>query len=632
MVNLDRLQAAYETARSDLLTQRTARGPWVGELCSSPLSTATAVSALVLAEQHGRRRTSEYVPENVYQGDLSELIVQSLHWLAEQQNEDGGWGDTDKSCSNIATTMLVHAAFHLTGVPAKYADLLERTRSYIESQGGVAGLKQRYGSDKTFAAPILANCALADLVSWRDVSPLPFEIACLPQSVYRFLRLPVVSYAIPALVAIGQARFFHSKPVNPLSRLIRTMATGPSRRVLEQIQPASGGFLEATPLTSFVIMSMASVGQADSPVVRRGIEFLLTSVRPDGSWPIDSNLVVWNTTMAIGALANSGEDVHRLECLDWLLSCQFQEPNPFTGAVPGGWAWTDSSGGVPDADDTSAALLALMAHRSKANLEQRARIDQSARAGVLWLLELQNHDGGWPTFCRGWGRLPFDRSGSDLTAHAIRAIHAWHSMLREDRDEERRVAPIQDRIDQALRRGLHFLQNQQRSDGSWLPLWFGNQHLPNEENPIYGTARVLLAYRDLGQIDSPQARAGLAYLVSCQQPGGGWGGGPAAAENGYPSQSSTVEETSLAVEALLGAGAERSLQDAIEQGVAFLIQCVEEGRHGQSAPIGFYFAKLWYHERLYPVVRIVAALGQALVWARRSSGSDSIPAAHASST
>src|SRR4029079_14402375 len=39
-----------------------------------------------------------------------------------------------------------------------------------------------------------------------------------------------------------------------------------------------------------------------------------------------------------------------------------------------------------------------------------------------WIRDLQNHDGGWPTFCRGWGHLPFDRSGSDLTAHNLRAL------------------------------------------------------------------------------------------------------------------------------------------------------------------------------------------------------------------
>src|SRR5690606_3991872 len=114
---------------------------------------------------------------------------------------------------------------------------------------------------KTFAVPILTNCALAGLVPWSEVSPLPFELACLPQSWYRFARLPVVSYAIPALVAIGQARYFHLKPWNPVARVVRAASVERSLKVLQKMQPASGGYLEATPLTSFVVMSLASIGR-----------------------------------------------------------------------------------------------------------------------------------------------------------------------------------------------------------------------------------------------------------------------------------------------------------------------------------------------------------------------------------
>ncbi len=279
-------------------------------------------------------------------------------WCAHQ-NPDGGWGDTDKSLSNIATTMLVRAAFQLTGVPAGDTGLLEAADAYMARCGGVRALRRRFGRDKNFAAPILANCALAELVSWRDVPALPFELACLPQSLWRRVRLPVISYAIPALVAIGQVRFHHRKPWNPLLRWIRSRSREKSLQVLAEKQPKSGGFLEAVPLTSFVVMSLASSGHADHPVTHRGVEFLLESVRADGSWPIDTNLATWNTTLAVNALAGGGENVSKLGCLDWLLDCQNKAVHPYTGAAPGGWAWTDLSGGVPDTDDTAGALLAL---------------------------------------------------------------------------------------------------------------------------------------------------------------------------------------------------------------------------------------------------------------------------------
>ena len=37
----------------------------------------------------------------------------------------------------------------------------------------------------------------------------------------------------------------------------------------------------------------------------------------------------------------------------------------------------------------------------------------------------------------------------------------------------------------------------QRADGSWVPLWFGNEHAPGDENPLYGTAHVVIALRDM---------------------------------------------------------------------------------------------------------------------------------------
>src|SRR5687768_15919406 len=98
-------------------------------------------------------------------------------------------------------------------------------------------------------------------------------------------------------------------------------------------------------------------------VVREGVKFLANSIRPDGSWPIDTNLATWVTTLSINALAAGGEDVAALlgpKCRDWLLSCQHTKRHPFTGADAGGWGWSDLSGAVPDADDTPGTLLALM--------------------------------------------------------------------------------------------------------------------------------------------------------------------------------------------------------------------------------------------------------------------------------
>jgi squalene-hopene/tetraprenyl-beta-curcumene cyclase len=611
----ERLERAYQTALAALLAERTPDGHWVGELSTSALSTATAVSALALVQ----RSTAAH-------GNFGALIAGGLAWLAAHQNADGGWGDTVRSFSNISTTMLCRAAFHLTGAAAQHEDALRRAETSLHERHGrtpeelAEAVRRRYGKDRTFSVPILMTSALAGLVSWNEVPPLPFELACFPQAWFRFLRLPVVSYALPALIAIGQAVFHHRPPRNPLTRFVRHRATPRSLRVLHAIQPSSGGFLEAAPLTSFVTLGLASTGNVSHPVVAKAIEFLVQSVRPDGSWPIDTNLSTWVTTLAVNALAAAGalRGLDRLpELRDWLVRQQCRQRHPYTGAEPGGWAWTPLPGGVPDVDDTSGAILALVRLTEELVPHEPAAAERKGPAqaipgkyirysrrykalgpevplGFEWLAELQNRDGGWPTFCRGWGRLPFDRSGCDLTAHALRAFQAPAAFLSGPLGERSVPAPHH-------KPGLKYLARNQRPDGSWLPLWFGNQHAPDDENPTYGTARVLAAYRDLGLTNSEPAGRGIAWLLGAQNDDGGWGGG-----RGTPS---SMEETALAVEVLLDAGP--AAEQAVGRGLEWLIRRVEEGGLHEPTPIGFYFAKLWYFEKLYPIIFSVAALGRA---------------------
>ena len=580
-------------------------------------------------ESHGRHSEDLYDTDQVFQGGLSELLLNSLQWLARQQNPDGGWGDTDRSHSNIATTYLVVAAFRMTAVPAGNARMLEQADAYIVAEGSIAGLRKRFGKDKTFAAPILACCALAGMVSWRDVPALPFELACIPQKWYRLVKMPVVSYAIPALVAIGQAKFHFAPPLNPAVRLLRKSCLNKSLELVEKMQPESGGFLEATPLTSFVVMSFASTGMAEHPIVRRGVEFLLASLRPDGSWPIDSNLAMWNTTLAMNALMPRGNDgklqtqsdevsEEDANCLNWVLDNQHLEKHPFTAAEPGGWAWTDLSGGVPDIDDTSGALLFLAKWRSNKASHQFHQIEHAARMAVRWLLDMQNKDGGWPTFCKGWGKLPFDRSGTDLTAHAMRALFAWQKLW----DLKETSPDLDAEIASALGKGLAYLHHLQQENGSWLPLWFGNQDSPEELNSVYGTSKVLMMLSELGYTDSLFARKAATWLTTVQHASGGWGAVAGKSEKSEPDEHYTttedldpclplcsVEETALATTALLAMGESyNTYRKAAKLGESWLIDAIQNGKHKEPAPIGLYFAKLWYYEKLYPIVFAVEAL------------------------
>ena len=256
----------------------------------------------------------------------------------------------------------------------------------------------------------------------------------------------------------------------------------------------------------------------------------------------------------------------RVRLCGWLLDQQYREQHPYTQAAPGGWAWTNLSGGVPDADDTAGALLALKKLEAiDADAAARAEVRSAARAGVSWLLDLQNRDGGIPTFCRGWGKLPFDRSTPDLTAHALRAWRAWQSSL---------PSRLADRVERARVLAVRYLLRQQRLDGSWVPLWFGNQRADEQTNPLYGTTHVL---RALGPVDAEdrlgseltRARSGaLAWILAAQNADGGWGGAV-----GTPS---TVEETALAVRALAGETGSNSV-GALARGCAWLAEWTREG-------------------------------------------------------
>ena len=584
-----RLQSALAKVRTDLLAERTLAGHWEGELSSSALSTATAVTAMALAEFGN--------------STLNSQIGTGLDWLASHANADGGWGDTVLSLSNISTTTLCWAAFGaVPGADEKYQATVQAARCWIERTIGervtpgalAAAIIRRYGKDRTFSVPILTLCALAGRLgegqeAWTEVMALPFELAAFPRSWFAALKLPVVSYALPALIAIGQARHVRSPSANPFARWIRQAVRGRTLEVLEEVQPTSGGFLEATPLTSFVVMSLAGSGQAHHPVARKGLEFLARSQRLDGSWAIDTNLATWVTTLAVNALATP-PDVS-----SWLLNQQYRCVHPYTEAPPGGWAWTDLPGGVPDADDTAGALLAL--HRSRK--VRPSQILESAAAGIIWLLNLQNRDGGIPTFCRGWGNLPFDRSSPDLTAHAMRAWATWRGEL----------PALQPRIDRAIGRALEFLKQTQRGDGSWCPLWFGNQFAPEEENPTYGTSRVLLAL--VGESRAGEMlRRGVDWLVRAQREDGAWSGAAGAP--------ASVEETAWALEGVASAWEAvpalrkiEPLRQSLSRGAEWLVGQVESDQWTTVAPVGFYFAKLWYYEKLYPRIFTVAALERA---------------------
>ncbi len=169
---------------------------------------------------------------------------------------------------------------HLAGIAAAIQAQLERARQYIDAQGGLDGLRQRYGDDRTFAAPILTNCALAGLTPWREVPALPFELACLPHA---HAALPAAAGGQLCRARPGGHRpgaLLPPRAVEPAGLAVAAAERGtepararrhaaaqrrvPRSRAADELRGDEPG--------------LHGPG-AIMPVVRRGVAFLLSSVR-----------------------------------------------------------------------------------------------------------------------------------------------------------------------------------------------------------------------------------------------------------------------------------------------------------------------------------------------------------------
>lgn len=562
-------------------------------LSTSALATAVAIVALKVSDDSGD----------------SDRINDGFNWLCRNVNTDGGFGDTTGSESNVSSTLLCYAAVSYCRTSEEGAGVLIGMKRWLARQGVnpeadtvTESVLKFYGNDYTFSVPILSMLALCGVIpssSLEKIPQLPFELTLLPSSFYRFLNLRVVSYALPALIGVGI--YLHKNRSKNIFRtgILRDRFIKPAIRKLNSLVPQSGGFLEAVPLTGFVAMCLTAAGENENQTVARGLGFLRSLQRGDGGWPIDTDLSTWVTTLSVKAL---GGDLKKVpgdsrtgKLRDHLLSLQYRKRHPFNGALPGGWGWTHYSGSVPDVDDSAGAILALL-EMFTGSVEEISAITKGCR----WLIGLQNCDGGFPTFCRGWGKLPFDKSCADLTGHALLALLKTKEMIADNIPLS--MSKI---VDKAVGRALDYLEKNQTDNGAWLPLWFGNQHTDDKTNPVYGTAKVGLYLSDClglklqdktltGRI-ARMVKGAQKYLLSQQNNDGSWGGKKGA--------EGTIEETALAICALAREHKEECVNGIIWMG---------DREELTAAPIGLYFAMLWYDEMLYPLIFYTEALRRYL--------------------
>ena len=552
-----------------LMESRSDDGMWRGSLSSSAISTAVAVFALQ------RIDADRYRPQ----------IDAGVGWLLATMKADGSWGDSVESPPNMTATLLTYVSLYaVRQAPVESCRYLNLQFGGGDEEALTKGVLRYYGRDLTFSVPILMMCALAGVIrDWKRIPPFPFELATLPQRLFRYLNLPVVSYAIPALIAIGICQMNHHGSRQNLFKPVRKLFVPKAMRVLLRMQPADGGFLEAAPLTAFVSMCLAEGGFREHEVTQRCARFLTDTVRQDGSWPIDTNLSGWVTSLAAKVLSSQPSTVNS-QLSSLIARNATTEVHPFTGAMAGGWGWSDLSGSVPDGDDTSGALVALH------HLTQGNSIPE-VENGLKWLMWLQNNDGGMPTFCKGWGKLPFDRSTPDITAHAILAMGLWLPSLN---------GKLKTDVQRSLDRMLGWMERslEEREKG-WVPLWFGDQDADDEQAPVYGTATAIDYLMSARLPEATKlAESQIGFILRTQNEDGGWGG-----NRGVRSK---VTYTSRALAAL--AHFPDRYEDAKQRGWDYLYRRFKAGTLYDREPIGLYFSRLWYSEELYNVLFLLNAI------------------------
>jgi squalene-hopene/tetraprenyl-beta-curcumene cyclase len=308
----------------------------------------------------------------------------------------------------------------------------------------------------------------------------------------------------------------------------------------------------------------------DYVAARDSIDKLLV-MKPDEVYCQPCVSPVWDTALVCHTLLEVGTQPATdavAAGLQWLQPLQvldvvgdWVESRP--QARPGGWAFQYANPYYPDVDDTAVVVMAM--DRAQGMLGD-TRHQTAIERGREWVSDLQSKNGGWGAFDADndylyLNNIPFADHGALLDPPTEDVTGRCVSML----------AQLGERPDtsQALRRALDYLFRAQRADGSWYGRWGMNY--------IYGTWSVLSCLNVAGIApDAPQIRKAVDWLVSIQNPDGGWGEDGTSYKleyYGYEPAPSTASQTAWALLGLMAAGATGI--PAVARGIDFLLRTQE---------------------------------------------------------
>jgi len=543
--------------------------------------------------------------------------------LRRSQLPDGGWPLYEGGAADISASVKAYFALKLSGDPPG-APHMVKARQRVLALGGAA-------KSNVFTRITLA---LFGQIPWRTVPAIPVEIMLLPRWFY--FHMDKVSYwsrtvMVPLLIlctkrpvcrldpAAGVRELF-AEPPETLRHIDRFVPAGVRKNaliLLDRLLKRADAFMPRTsrdrairlaerwtrermkgeggiggifPAMANAVMALKILGYpSDDPDFTRGLQALdaLLLARGDEILCQPCHSPVWDTCLALCAVLEAGlprDHAAVSTAVDWLFEKQVFVPgdwaNRAVGLAPGAWAFQFENARYPDVDDTAKVLIALL---RAGVLNDGGRRDRVA-AAVNWVVGMQSADGGWGAFDIDNNSLylndiPFadhgallDPSTPDLTGRCVELL----SLL-----GYRHGCP-------PVARALRFLRKDQDPCGAWFGRWGVNY--------IYGTWSVLIALRQLGEdMSQPYVRKAVAWLMSRQNPDGGWGEscqtyeGPALAGRG----ASTASQTSWALLGLMAAGEEQG--DAVRRGIRYLLDRQNDrGEWDETLFTGTGFPRVFY--------------------------------------
>ncbi len=561
-------------------------------------------------------------------------------YLRSQQREHGGWELFYGDGGDLSTTVEAYMALRLLGVPAKDFALL-RAKKFILKHGGIS---------KTRIFTKL-HLALIGCYDWQGLPSLPPWIMLLPED-SPFNIYEMSSWArgstVPLLIVFDKKPIFVTQPTINLDDLyaeginnvryelptqndwtdafvwldnafkwaeksniipFRDEGLKAAEEWVLERQEATGDWGGIIPAMLNSLLALRTLNyDVDDPIIQRGFSAIDNfAIEEENSYRIQPCISpVWDTAWALRALVESGlqpEHPALVKGGKWLVDKQILDYGDWKvknkQGMPGGWAFEFDNRFYPDVDDSAVVVMALAGVKLPNEFHKQRAI---ARC-VDWIATMQCKAGGWAAFDldndQDWINLiPYgdlkamiDPNTADVTARVLEMLGQCNLSMEASR----------------VKQAIAYLRQEQESDGSWFGRWGVNY--------IYGTSSALSALALIAPKTCQQnINRGAAWLVSCQNPSGGWGetcrsyDDPSLKGKGI----STASQTAWALIGLLAATQATGFkaQQAIEQGVDYLISkqntngtWYESEFTGTGFP-GHFYLKYHLYQQYFPLLAL----------------------------